>query len=300
MIPEYKKKDAISRAELILRAYSKTGYHALSIGPKDLALGADFLLERQNLADFPFLCANMKHAGTNKTVFTPQTVANVNDMKIGLIGLISKRYAEDLSPYELEITSPADATKMALKELESRACDLIIVLSQLDREENIELVETVPGIHIVFAANRKGMPLGSTGFRPFKLNGVTFIRTYNRGRYFEKLALTIKDNSPELMTYFQKRPLLTGIEQLSRRLEQLRKELHSCRADAQMLQEMVTTLERMSKDLETMKSCSHYASTRTSLNKTVKEDQDIQNMVEDYKDQDKGETPAVQPIPIHQ
>ncbi len=139
------------KAELYMKAYNLMGYDAFTPGEMDLSFGVGDLIKMSQQAKFPFLAANLIHAGSKQPVFKPYIIKEVGGMKIGIFGLVSSQFSPEGPPEEkdkFKITDPFEAAKNAVGALK-RECRLIVALAHMEADEQKLLVEKVPGIHFV-------------------------------------------------------------------------------------------------------------------------------------------------------
>jgi 2',3'-cyclic-nucleotide 2'-phosphodiesterase (5'-nucleotidase family) len=75
--------------ESTVEVMNAMGYHASVIGNHEFDLGREMLYERLEQAEFPFLAANIYREGTTEPVdwAEPYVIVEVNDVKVGLVGL---------------------------------------------------------------------------------------------------------------------------------------------------------------------------------------------------------------------
>ena len=142
--------EAMRKAELIVEAYNRMGYHAMAVGSFDIAAGLDSLKKLEERADFVFLSANLLDTKTGKPVFKPHIIVKKGGSRIGVIGLtqatMSKTYLSKVAP-GTKIEEPEKAVRRSLEALRGQT-DTVIVLSHLREESNFEirksLLEALP------------------------------------------------------------------------------------------------------------------------------------------------------------
>ncbi|MFQ6080009.1 MAG: hypothetical protein ACE5NJ_12885 [Thermodesulfobacteriota bacterium] len=145
-----RRKEALLKVDVLLKAYGEMGYSAVNIGEKDLIMGLGFLDEVAKRAKFPFVSTNLIDRKTRKTVFRSFITEEIAGIKVGIVGLMSQWVNEVLKgkePY-LEVLNPFGAVRPSVTELR-KSCDLVIVLSQLGERGDRELALKVPGIDII-------------------------------------------------------------------------------------------------------------------------------------------------------
>jgi hypothetical protein len=134
-----------------MKAYNRMGYTAFTPGELDLALGLDELVRMSRQAKFPFLAANLIYTSSKAPVFKPYVIEEIQGMKVGLFGLISRRFSLGGVPAEennFQITDPFDAAEKMVGLLR-KDCQLIVALAHMEADEQKMLAERVPGIHFI-------------------------------------------------------------------------------------------------------------------------------------------------------
>ncbi len=281
---DHLRDDALSRAQLILDAYGLMECNALNIGLHDLSAGPQFLLDMEQRVGFPFLSANLVFEDTNKLVFKPYHIHETpKGMRIGILGLITAKSGGSLSDLGMEVTPPVEAAKKVVSALRKNKVDLIIALTQLERRENEELAQKISGIHFILSGHRGGFPVGGVQGRIAKRGETLVVQAHNQGRSVERLDLTVKDGICHFVTYSQRPEILEKIERLQALVKRLGNELQSCSSDLQKTEEMLGKLGSIKKELEALEGCSHYASTKIDLDRTIEGRLDIEAMVNEYK-----------------
>ena len=74
--------------EIIINSFNKIGCKAFSPGSKDFAAGLAFVQEMQNLANFPFISANIFDINGDR-IFDPYTIIEIDGLSLGIVGLAS-------------------------------------------------------------------------------------------------------------------------------------------------------------------------------------------------------------------
>jgi len=196
-----RKKEALLKVDVLVRAYEEMGYAAVNIGEKDLIMGLGFLDDIAKRAKFPFISANLIERKSRKTVFRPFVTEEIAGIKIGIIGLMSHWVNEVLKEREpyLEVLDPLDAVKPYVEELR-KSCDLIIVLSQLGERGDKELVLKVQGIDIIVGGSR------GKRIRYSRIRETIMYRLEPRGGYLGKLDLFLaRKGKPLHLTDYEMR-----------------------------------------------------------------------------------------------
>jgi 2',3'-cyclic-nucleotide 2'-phosphodiesterase (5'-nucleotidase family) len=88
-------------------------------------------LHRFRGADFPYLAANVKYAGTNKTILPPYAIENINGARIGFIGMTLKDTPSIVTASGvagLEFTDEVATANALVPELRRKGVNAIVVL----------------------------------------------------------------------------------------------------------------------------------------------------------------------------
>jgi hypothetical protein len=175
-------------AKGIVEAYNNMGYHAVGIARRDLAGGLAFLKEISNRAAFDLLSANVVYKSTGKPVFTPKLVRNVGPLSVGVIGITgSKKPFPFVDADDAEILPWQEVLPDIVAQL-SKTCDMIILLSNHKLMQNKEIVENVPGIHIVIQSGEN-----TANLAPIKIDNTLIFQTAKQGKYLGWMKINWRD-----------------------------------------------------------------------------------------------------------
>ena len=139
------------------RALAEMGYAALNLGPEELRLGADLLVQ-QAYDPPPLTSANAVLYGdpsmAGSVNVAPVRVVEAGGVKIGLTGVVGATLAGELAtdaPAALTSVRPAaDVLPAALDALAD--CDVRILLSQAEPDETRQFLKDFPGFHAAVTA----------------------------------------------------------------------------------------------------------------------------------------------------
>lgn len=139
------------QAELIVEAYNRMGYHAMAVGPFDLAAGLENLKVLEKKARFALLSANLVDAATSKPVFRPHATFDVGGARVGVIGLTQASmgsYFFEKVARGARVLDPVQAARESLEALRGQA-DLVVALAHLSEEEARALATALPEIEVL-------------------------------------------------------------------------------------------------------------------------------------------------------
>lgn len=143
--------------EAMIKVMNELGYHALTIGNHEYDQGNENVKCLAEMAQFPFLSANIVDERTGERVkyAKPYIIKEIKGIRFGIFGLTTSTSICEGLRFEPVIPT----AKECLKELEGKA-DVIIALTHLgfDPEEkelitDYQLAESVPGIDIVIGGH---------------------------------------------------------------------------------------------------------------------------------------------------
>lgn len=206
---------ATQKAQLIIESFNLMGYHAIGIGDDDLSLGKEFLLEISKKAHFPFLSSNLLDEVSGKPLFQPYLIKEINGLRIGIFSLLSPDVflgQSDLRRKGVTFLPPIDVAQSMVKELQPKA-DLIILLSHLGYQKDVELAQAVQGIHFIVGGHT-GINLA---YPPF-LKNTLILQTTPKGMYAGRLDLILHNNEPALYNSVTRRALENNLNSLKQRL----------------------------------------------------------------------------------
>jgi len=130
-------------------------YDCLTLGNHEFDNGVEDLGRRVKAIKSPVVCANYDFSAFDfgKKGVAPCTVIRRGGMKIGIIGLLTN--IEKVVSYETASrvpkagTDPEVVNKWADYLRNTKKCDLVIVLSHIGYEEDLDLVKEIRGVDLV-------------------------------------------------------------------------------------------------------------------------------------------------------
>ncbi|MCC5921208.1 MAG: metallophosphatase [Cyclobacteriaceae bacterium] len=148
--------------ELELKAMSKMGYDASTLGNHEFDNGLVGIKEQLPHANFPFICSNYDFSDTLlKGQFPSHKIFNKGNFKVGvfglgieLAGLVDTRYYGNTLYLD-----PVRVAQLKVSELKAEGCNLIIALSHLgyrydgDKVSDFALANQVEGIDIIIGGH---------------------------------------------------------------------------------------------------------------------------------------------------
>jgi len=175
------------KAQLFVNSYRKQGCDALGFGGNDLAaLGVEFAKSLEKDAGFPFISTNIVDA-EGKTFFKPGVIVERAGTKFGFLSLAD---ASTKLPDGLKVLPPVEAAKEAAATLKGRGAEIIVVLSNLRKQDNQTLAKDVDGIDFILGDQHMSMPR----YMESKSDKL-FVAAGQKGKYLNLVTLNFSDLS---------------------------------------------------------------------------------------------------------
>lgn len=154
--------------ETILASLKDMNYAGIGLGPEELRFGADIFLQLHNPEPQApnttptFLAANilfLETPGLGKTAFK---IVEVGGVKMAVTSILSKSHVEKFP--DITWQEPAKVLPDVIKQMQSAKPDLMILLSQSEKDESKALAEKFPVFDILLTAGGVEDPLGEPMF----------------------------------------------------------------------------------------------------------------------------------------
>jgi len=261
------------KAHLILKSLDLMGYHAIGIGDDDLSLGKEFLVDLSKKFNITFLSSNLIDEDSGKSLFQRYIIKEVNGLRLGIFSLLSQDVflgPSDLRKKGVIFRDPIETALEMVKELEPQT-DLIILLSHLSYQKDIELAQKIPGIPIIIGGHT-GIHLSN----PHVIKNTIVLQTSSKGMYAQKLNLTFLNKEA---TFYN----ITTKRSLENNLSRLQHQLTSVNAPQAEKTQWQRSKENIEKALQQLEEKNYFSHTTLPLTEAIKDHPDIKKMVDGYK-----------------
>jgi hypothetical protein len=211
------------KGDLILRTFAEMGIDAMTVGGGDLAFGVDWLTQRAEQLELPYVCANLTdEAGT--AIFPAHRMIDAGEVKVGVFGITGT--VKDCEG--CAVTDAAAAATAAVAALQADGAHVIVALSQQKIDDAVELAEAVPGIDFVISgqAGRRNAVPGLIGETPTYL-----FRSPTRGRQLAVLSLTFAEGGKGYFDPDLVEKAAAEREKTQRRIERLGQQVAEASSD---------------------------------------------------------------------
>lgn len=198
-----------------IEVFNEMGVAAMAIGESDFNWGQDVLQDRYDQADFPFIGANIffkkkkgnknyGHGGRPHWV-KPYVVRDVNDIKVGIIGIANPETPSSTNPANVNnliFTDPITAVNEVIPEAEEEGATLIVVVAHIggswpDFEEGIK--------DFACGLDSGKVDLIVSGHTHSRIDdvicGIPVVQAYSAGTAFARVDFTIDKDTGEAVSY---------------------------------------------------------------------------------------------------
>ena len=263
----------IQRAHLILKSLNVMGFDAIGIGDDDLSLGIDFLLKMSREAQFPILSSNLVDAKSEKLLFEPYLIKEVGGLRVGIFSLLSPDVflsQTDERRKGFILRDPIETARNMATELKPKV-DLLVLLSHLSYPNDVQLAQTVSGIHII-AGGHSGVHLTS----PPVIKDTVILQSSGKGMYGGKLTLNLFNPNSGFYNTSTKRTLEGNILKNKTRL----RSVHAPEFEKARLEKTNEDNEKKLKELQDMNP---FTNTLSPIDGQIKDDPEIRKRVDAYQ-----------------
>ncbi|MDF1536285.1 MAG: multiheme c-type cytochrome [bacterium] len=181
-------ESTLEKAQLLVRIMSQLGYEAAAVGEMELYLGLENLRALSEKASFRFLSANLT-GPDGALLFDSHRVFRKGSLTVGVVGLTSAPSNQSLFEQRMgqsRVIDPVKAAADVVSGIRNR-CDLVVVLSSLGYDQDLDLARAVNGIDIIIGAkNRRFMK------KPVIEEGTMVTTGYFQGRAVGQITVTLQ------------------------------------------------------------------------------------------------------------
>ena len=138
----------------LIKCYNEIGYDALNIGAEDLGNAAN-IKNLEQLAEFPFLSANIVYKQSGKAVFSPFITIERSGFKVAVIGLTKNLLENSSDKYELK--DPIQTGKNLLDKVASYS-DYQVILFNGSFDDAVTVRNELLEADFMFISGHRGAP----------------------------------------------------------------------------------------------------------------------------------------------
>mgnify|MGYP003289430393 CR=1 FL=1 len=188
----------LTKGFLVTYAMNYMGFDAMTLGNHEFDWTTEWIKKNKNIANFPFLAANLYQKGTNNLAdfVVPSKIIERGDYKIGLIGTMGEGIESSIikSAFaDFELKNEKEVVKSEAQKLRDQGCNIVVWNSHYD-ETRIATRYGSPkdlGVNVVFGGH-------SHVNQSHMVDGVPMLQTRNYGRGLAHAQLKIDKASKEV------------------------------------------------------------------------------------------------------
>ena len=173
------------------------GFDVDGLGNHNFDKGIDHLQQMIDIADFPYVSANLKNVDDNLDGVEPYQMFDMGGVNVAVIGLTNPEAPTLVFPGRfgtIEVTDPIDAANRANRAARAAGAEVVVVIAHMgvtsfDEDGNpagpiVDLANGVRGIDAIFG-DHTDMEFGGV------INGIPVIENESRGRTYARVTMDV-------------------------------------------------------------------------------------------------------------
>ena len=227
----------------------------------------------QEKPNSPFSLPTFIDEESDKLLFQPYIIKEVNGLRIGIFSLLSPDVflgPSDPRKKGLIIRDPFETAQQITGELGPQT-DLIILLSHLGYPKDVEFTQKISRVHIIVGGH-SGVHFSD----PPVFKDTIILQTSSKGMYAARLNLTLLNNKTSFYNITTKRSLEAN-------LNKFQSQLASVNAPDAERDQWRRAKESREQALQQLEGKNYFTNTIFPLNESIKDHPGIKKMIDDYK-----------------
>lgn len=178
-----------TKGEVMIPVLQRMGFAAMT-AHWDFAYGPARLQEIAAQLPYPVLAINCYGEQTGQLVFPPYHIAEVGDLRVGVIGvaayIVDKMMPDSFSKGITMTLGEAELPDHIHRLRHEEGVDLIVVISHLGFPQEVKLAQRVDGIDVLLSAHTHNRL-----WTPVRVNDTLLIQSGSHGSFAGRLDLTV-------------------------------------------------------------------------------------------------------------
>lgn len=174
----------------MIQLMNRLGFNLSTLGNHEFDSGVEALSYCLNLAEFPFVCANVKSSPEQALYLKPYHIFERDGVRIGVLGLIQigDNGMPDAHPDQvktLQFRSPFETARdyAYLRE----QCDILVLLTHMGFEDEVKLAEQFPEADVIIGGHSH-----TRVEKEHVVNGVLVTQAENKAKYLTKITFDVE------------------------------------------------------------------------------------------------------------
>ncbi len=175
------------KGEAILGLMSEAGYELYAFGNHEFDKGPDVLAAALDRTDLECICTDLAVEGTPlEGRCAPWLIKDYEGLSVGFFSLMTEGFPYVTSGKSVEMTGTNfEVAHRAVRELRDAGAQLVVGLTHVGHERDLEIARSVPGIDIIFGGHSH--EYAKTAYR---MGGTFVVNGGEKGSYLVRLDLT--------------------------------------------------------------------------------------------------------------
>jgi 5'-nucleotidase len=176
------------KGKAIFTLLSEAGYDYYCFGNHEFDKGANILSNATKIAKFKILCSDIVSDKANINCLK-YDIINKNNIKIGLFSLITEDLPFVISDKSVHLSGKnIDIAKQMVSKLKEQGANIIIALTHIGEDADINLAKTVDGIDLIFGGHSHEYTQN-----PIIVNNTIIVNGGEKGDYLVRLDFLLKN-----------------------------------------------------------------------------------------------------------
>ena len=184
------------KGEIEVKAMNLLGYDAVTLGNHEFDYGLEVLENVARLAKFPIVSSNYDFSETKLDgLIKPFIMFNKGGVRIGVIGInIQPKGLIAASNYEgVKYLDPLETANSMAEMLRNKyKCDMVICISHLGHNSDLNMAESTKGIDIIIGGHSHTFMKQPTLRKNIDDNDVLIFQTNGRGVYVGRIDVKLE------------------------------------------------------------------------------------------------------------
>lgn len=184
------------KGEIEVKAMNLLGYDAVTLGNHEFDYGLEVLENVARLAKFPIVSSNYDFSETKLNgLIEPFIVFNKGGVRIGVIGInIQPKGLIAASNYKgVKYLDPLETANSMAEMLRNKyKCDMVICISHLGHNSDLNMAESTKGIDIIIGGHSHTFMKQPTLRKNIDDNDVLIFQTNGRGVYVGRIDVKLE------------------------------------------------------------------------------------------------------------
>ncbi len=178
------------KGKAIFGLMSDAGYELYAFGNHEFDKGPDVLAAALDSTDFECICTDLAVEGTPlEGRCVPWLIKDYDGLSVGFFSLMTEGFPYVTSGKSVEMTGTnLETAHRAVRELRDAGAQLVVGLTHVGYERDLEIARSVPGIDVIFGGHSHEYAKSA-----YRMGGTIVVNGGEKGPYLVRLDLTTNE-----------------------------------------------------------------------------------------------------------